>query len=331
MECKGCKKEVVKLAAKGLCGPCYKKELARRSKDTCQGCGHKKAIHAKGLCSSCYVRLQRYGTTTPRARPKKGEHLCLNCNRDPIHAKGLCKVCYGKEHRRKSKDGICEKCGSEGKLIAKQLCATCYKEYIEEKKKAVCIGCDELKPIKAMGMCHKCYQRYLRHDDPTKGRVKKGDEPCSHCGARPVHAQHLCANCYARYLARGTPERIKVKAVGVCKECGKEAQLHAKSLCLTCYARHGRIARFGLPEDWYQETLKKQGGVCVICGKENIQKNGKYSGRVKKMHIDHDHETGAVRGLLCQMCNQGLGCFKDSTDLLTNAIDYLKKHASSEA
>jgi NMD protein affecting ribosome stability and mRNA decay len=324
MMCPECGREVEKLAAKGLCGVCYKKDLAERSNLTCSGCGQKKQVLTKGLCGACYVRLKRHGSTVPRPRPEKGEHLCLQCNRDPIHAKGLCKVCYSKEHRSKSKDGECVKCGLAGKLIAKQLCGKCYKAYIEEKKAAICIGCEELKPIKAMGMCHKCYQRYLRHDDPTHGRIKKGDEPCSHCGARPIHAKSLCGKCYSRYLKRGDPKRIRAANITECKKCGKKVRIRAKGLCRACYAASGRLVKMGLPEDAYETMFEAQKGVCAICGNPEKVRNGRRRGGYKKMAMDHDHKTGKVRGLLCQMCNQGLGSFKDSPDLLTKAIKYLK-------
>jgi hypothetical protein len=334
MECKKCKKEVEKLVALGLCTTCYHRDWEKKSKGVCIGCGEKKPIKSKskGLCAACLARLRRYGSVAPKERSKKGEHLCTKCNRDPIHAKGLCKVCYTKEHRRKSKVGICKECGSENRLIAKELCQTCYKVYIEEKKKAVCIGCEELKPIKAMGMCHKCYQRYLRHDDPTIERiVKKGDEPCSNCGARPVHAKHLCANCYARYIARGDPKRIKTMKIAECTKCGVTKRIRVKGLCAACYAADIRAVKFGLPENAYEVMLEEQNGACAICGGVGEYKDGVKKGDKKKMHMDHDHKTGKVRALLCQMCNQGLGSFKDSPELLTNAIDYLKAHASSEA
>jgi hypothetical protein len=60
--------------------------------------------------------------------------------------------------------------------------------------------------------------------------------------------------------------------------------------------------------------LYKQGGKCGICGSVS---NG------KRLAIDHDHETGRVRGLLCQQCNTALGLFKDQVELLKKAIDYL--------
>jgi hypothetical protein len=44
----------------------------------------------------------------------------------------------------------------------------------------------------------------------------------------------------------------------------------------------------------------------------------------QRMHIDHDHKTGLVRGLLCKHCNQGLGHFRDSTTFLHNAVGYLE-------
>ncbi len=57
-----------------------------------------------------------------------------------------------------------------------------------------------------------------------------------------------------------------------------------------------------------------QGGGCAICGK----RPGKVS-----LHVDHDHETGEVRGLLCVGCNNALGQFRDDLELLARASDYL--------
>lgn len=68
----------------------------------------------------------------------------------------------------------------------------------------------------------------------------------------------------------------------------------------------------------YQFMLEKQKGVCAICGQKCK------SGRA--LAIDHDHETEEVRGLLCGKCNRGLGLFGDSSKLLLDASNYLKKH-----
>jgi hypothetical protein len=67
----------------------------------------------------------------------------------------------------------------------------------------------------------------------------------------------------------------------------------------------------------YNEILIKQEYKCAICG--NI-KNGN-----RRMCVDHNHSTGEIRGLLCSRCNLGIGSFCDDVNLLTNAINYLKK------
>jgi hypothetical protein len=46
------------------------------------------------------------------------------------------------------------------------------------------------------------------------------------------------------------------------------------------------------------------------------------------MHVDHDHGTGAIRGLLCSSCNQALGQMKERPELLRAAAEYLERHAS---
>jgi hypothetical protein len=68
--------------------------------------------------------------------------------------------------------------------------------------------------------------------------------------------------------------------------------------------------------------LEDQGGVCAICSKPD-----EVEGR--RMAIDHNHDTGAVRGLLCGNCNRGLGNFQDDIDMLKKATDYLVKFSNA--
>lgn len=69
------------------------------------------------------------------------------------------------------------------------------------------------------------------------------------------------------------------------------------------------------PED-YDALVIGQRGECRICKvhQDTLKLN---------LHVDHDHTTGKVRGLLCENCNRGLGMFKDSAEILAKAIDYL--------
>lgn len=80
-----------------------------------------------------------------------------------------------------------------------------------------------------------------------------------------------------------------------------------------------RMRAFGLTADDYYKILEFQHGKCAICGSEIGDVMG------NRLYVDHDHTTGAVRGLLCSDCNFGLGKFHDSVDLLHNAIQYLEE------
>ena len=77
---------------------------------------------------------------------------------------------------------------------------------------------------------------------------------------------------------------------------------------------------FGITPEQYDQMLDSQGGRCAICGTDS---HGHNKGQ---WPIDHDHETGVVRGLLCHNCNVMLGQAKDNTDTLRKAIEYLERH-----
>lgn len=70
------------------------------------------------------------------------------------------------------------------------------------------------------------------------------------------------------------------------------------------------------------ETLEKQEKKCAICGGEGFKM---HEGIKENLVVDHCHDSGMFRGLLCNNCNRGLGLFKDSIENLRNAIDYLEK------
>ena len=67
-----------------------------------------------------------------------------------------------------------------------------------------------------------------------------------------------------------------------------------------------------------EEYYDNHNGKCDICGKEEIVD------RFNRLCIDHNHETGEFRGLLCMGCNRGLGFFRDNPTYLRNAADYVE-------
>jgi hypothetical protein len=77
--------------------------------------------------------------------------------------------------------------------------------------------------------------------------------------------------------------------------------------------------KFGITWDDYERMKQAQGHSCAICKTTSPGGRGDW-------HVDHDHNTGRVRALLCWACNVGLGSFKDNINNLAQAISYLTKH-----
>lgn len=78
---------------------------------------------------------------------------------------------------------------------------------------------------------------------------------------------------------------------------------------------HALMRSFGIGIEQFEDMVLAQQSRCGICG--GYQKN-------KSLAVDHDHETGKVRGLLCGSCNMGIGFLKENEQILRNAIDYLR-------
>lgn len=91
-------------------------------------------------------------------------------------------------------------------------------------------------------------------------------------------------------------------------------------VCKMCKTESSRKRRYGVCNKEYKKMLEQQCGQCAICGTNKPKTRGKTS-----FCVDHCHETGLVRGLLCSECNTGLGKFKDKIEFLEKAIEYLKK------
>ena len=108
---------------------------------------------------------------------------------------------------------------------------------------------------------------------------------------------------------------------------GDNLYIHPKTgarRCLTCHTANTREWRlknlYDLTAEAYDAMLETQGNSCDICAKsfEDFQPV-----------VDHDHETGAVRAVLCTNCNTGLGQFFDDPEILKKAIDYLAKFSKT--
>lgn len=76
---------------------------------------------------------------------------------------------------------------------------------------------------------------------------------------------------------------------------------------------------YGITVEDYDRMSAEQDHACAICGAEAWME------QYGVLHVDHDHETGAIRGLLCSKCNTGLGLFSDASNRLRAAAKYLER------
>ena len=84
-----------------------------------------------------------------------------------------------------------------------------------------------------------------------------------------------------------------------------------------------REQAYGLSVKDYAKMLEEQGGVCAICGNSETVC---YRGTPRRLSVDHCHDTGCVRKLLCTRCNTVLGYVNDDTWLLGKMVSYLSQH-----
>jgi hypothetical protein len=107
----------------------------------------------------------------------------------------------------------------------------------------------------------------------------------------------------------------------ICKACKKVHGLYGgapvrRDRDREYYHKHWMQYKYKISWEAYQEMLEAQGHVCAICEQVPTNKLG--------FHIDHDHNTGVVRGLLCHGCNTGIGALQEDPKLLQRAAEYLE-------
>lgn len=133
---------------------------------------------------------------------------------------------------------------------------------------------------------------------------------CKTCGVEAKCEEDL--DLFVKYNGRHLYGRRNI-----CKKC------HNAKIKLSDRNIKRRCKYKGISVDEYVIMFKEQDGKCKICGISE-DKTSK-----SKLHIDHCHTTGAVRGLLCSNCNTALGLMKDDIYVLKNAISYLASGVQS--
>jgi hypothetical protein len=132
--------------------------------------------------------------------------------------------------------------------------------------------------------------------------------PCNLAAKRARTALDPEANrARARRWKRENPERARAKQREYLDSGQKQI-----------WDRQSYLKRkYGITIAEYDRMFEEQGGVCAICRQPRPED--------RTLHVDHDHETGIIRGLLCFRCNNALGDFREEYELFQRAADYLDR------
>lgn len=162
---------------------------------------------------------------------------------------------------------------------------------------------------------------------------------CQFCGkeftttyslaSRPSGPPKFCnQDCYRAYRTSTKKNRLRKPAtchpdrphvgLGLCGPCyGQQHRKTHKEDYLLSARRYNLKKSYGLSEEDYHKMYDSQQGICPIC-ESHFER--------WFLGVDHSHETGKIRDLLCQQCNSGLGCYQDSVETMKKAVAYLERH-----
>jgi epoxyqueuosine reductase QueG len=136
---------------------------------------------------------------------------------------------------------------------------------------------------------------------------------CSTCGETKPLDEFYLQSTNPSHRAYGRPQ-------GRCKKCVRSQVQRYRQENAAELVERQRVYRlrhyYGIEADEYDSMLARQGGGCAICGAAPPWNRG--------LRVDHDHATGAVRGLLCNECNRGIGLLQDDPRLLDALVAYLE-------
>jgi hypothetical protein len=135
----------------------------------------------------------------------------------------------------------------------------------------------------------------------------------------PTPGERRCGKCREVKSTSEFPRNRTTKSGfhSYCKPC------HQNQFRESLARRHGGSSRhyhlmqkYGIGAIEVDELIRQQGGACAVCRRREAKQ------------VDHDHDTGEVRGIVCLLCNAAMGAFHDDPHLIRRAIAYVKEHSS---
>lgn len=292
--------------------------------------GHRK-------CSTCHI-VKPFEEFYPNKSAKGGwGYLCKDCTKSrtkqiaaltPLSDEKVCNICgQSKPYQdfdadKRTHDRVrpyCKTCQGSHKTRNRIR----PKETLSGDVKR-CLKCDEVKPVEAFSK--------------RRGRADGLDSYCKECnGKRERHVTALplektCTHCKETkpaeefYVNNGA--RSKDGLSGWCKECTKtDALARGKRSYSATIARNTKLRlTYGITLEEYEHMYQEQDGKCAACGNPETTM---MRGKLLMLAVDHSQKTGAVRGLLCQKCNQALGLLLEDPERIKGLLKYTLERVTS--
>ena len=160
----------------------------------------------------------------------------------------------------------------------------------------------------------------------TTPMLKREIGVCKNHPERPIRSAGLCGSCYNKHIYDKNPE-LKAKANK--RRSRRQAEIRAgrcdKQKLQHSHRQRDRAYkhRYGITIDEYNSILEKQSNKCAPCVEvEHREKS--------RLYVDHDHDTGKTRALLCPSCNSAMGIIDKGDEFISRCIKYRNKHKKEE-
>lgn len=216
--------------------------------------------------------------------------LCIECGKKKVHCKNMCDLCY--RH-------ICLGRG------ARKPAMTCSKDGCEEK-------------AKCRGLCHNHYVHKTR--DPVNERRfdfrrRYQSEWPEEWNDRAKFIADVGEMPGPRYRLRKIDQNSSISKTNIHWVAPLQIEVRSSVDTVAYHRSSNRLRKYGITDEAYRNILASQGGCCAICRK-----------KTDKLWVDHCHAGNGVRGLLCNLCNSGIGYLKEDLMSLGRAIVYISGH-----
>lgn len=151
--------------------------------------------------------------------------------------------------------------------------------------------------------CKPCWNSYV------SARRRAG--AAARRAARPPRTHKTCALCK------------ESKLLAAFRSVQREGRTDYDSYCTPCKSHYARARRYGVSPEWFKKAYDSQGGLCLVC-EHPMTLEGNRTDRTRAC-VDHDHENGLIRGLLCQRCNSAIGQLGEDPERLWRATQHVAR------